>query len=318
MLLKLFEQQHELIDAFFEQMDIRQADAMMEAMLRCEGFIFFTGVGKSGVVAKKIATTLISVGTKALYLSPTNSLHGDLGIVAPEDIVIALSKSGESEELIRLAPHVREKGAQLIAVVSKANSRLAELAQLTVLLPLKAELCPFDLAPTTSAAIQMIFGDILTVALMQVRNFSLDDYALNHPAGRIGRRITTRVRDLMHKRTHTPICRSHQRLLEVLPDLSARGCGCMLVVDDKEKLLGIFTDGDLRRGLQTRGGAIVNEPMGNLMTTAPKHIHPDVLAWEAMKAMEEDPSRPVYVLPVVENEKVVGLLRMHDIVQSGL
>jgi arabinose-5-phosphate isomerase len=317
-LLRLFERQRELLDDFFESMDIRQAQSMLRSMLDCKGVIFFSGVGKSGTVAQKIATTLTSVGTKALHLCPTNSLHGDMGMLGADDLVVMLSKSGESDELLRMLPFIRAKGAKVIAVVCRAKSRLAMQADEMVTLPLKSELCPFDLAPTTSAALQLIFGDILTVAMMKAKGFELDEYAQNHPAGRIGKRISLKVQDLMITGEHLPCCGPEERLLHTLHDFTAKGCGCLLVVDEAQGLLGIFTDGDLRRTLQSRGATVLNQTMSSLMTRAPRVTEEEALAWDAMQLMERDPNHPVYLLPVVNDGQLKGLIRMHDIIQAGL
>lgn len=316
-LLQLFEQQRDYVDDFFDKIDVREADHMLTEIQSCQGAVFVSGVGKSGAVALKIATTFTSIGVKSHFLSPTDALHGDLGAVAPEDLVLLISKSGESDELIRLLPFLKARGARTICWISKENSRLSSLCDFSVMLPLKKELCPFDLAPTTSASIQMIFGDILAVALMESQKLTLDRYALNHPAGRIGKRISLKVSDVMIQGEALPLCSSHCSLKEVIGELSSKGCGCMLVVDHGE-LLGIFTDGDLRRGLEVRSSSLLEESLGELMTPAPLTVPSELLAWKAMEVMEKDPQRPVYVLPVMENGQLVGLVRMHDLVQAGL
>lgn len=319
MLKELFGLHHDNLRYFFENIDISASETIFQKLLQCKGTIFLTGVGKSALVAKKIAVTMISTGTRALYLSATDAVHGDLGIVSDQDIFLFLSKSGETEELLTLIPYIRNKGAYLIAVVSTPESRLSKACHLSISLPLQKELCPFDLAPTTSAAIQLIFGDVLTVALMRAKKFSLSDYALNHPAGRIGKRISLRVSDLMITGNRLPSCKPSSPLVNILGELSSKGCGCIIVTDEEQKLQGIFTDGDLRRSLQKYGVKALEMTIEEIMTRSPRTIGPDVLAWDAMKSMEAHQNAAITTMPVISAEKkVLGLIKMHDILQSGL
>lgn len=319
MLKELFEQEQRYLSYFFEHLDIKAAEQLLDILFHCPGVAIFTGIGKSGLVAKKIAVTMTSTGSRAFYLSPTNAMHGDIGIVTEKDVFIMLSKSGESDELLNLVPFMRNRGIKLISIVSNPNSRLAKACDFFVNLPLQKELCPFDLVPTTSTAIQMIFGDVLAVALMSRKKFSLDEYALNHPAGRIGRRITTKVKDLMISGTGIPKCTPNDKLVDILVELSNKRCGCILIVNEAHIFQGIFTDGDLRRALQHHGPKALEVTMHELMTHSAKFIGPHELAWEAMQVMESDQKHPVTVLPVLEDgNKVVGLIKMHDIVQSGI
>lgn len=307
------------ISHFFDKLDVPSTEKVLQLLRECEGVLLFTGVGKSGLVAKKIAVTMTSTGTRALFISPTDALHGDIGMVTDKDIFVLISKSGESDELLNLIPFIRNKGARLVAVVSNENSRLVKACDFSVNLPLEKELCPFDMAPTTSTVIQMIFGDILAIALMSLRNFSLDEYVMNHPAGRIGKRISLKVKDLMIKDNGVPLSKPTDKLVDTLVELSNKRCGCVLVVDDAGILQGIFTDGDLRRALQNKGPQSLELPLRELMTKSPKTIGPEVLAWKAVEVMEGDQKHPITVLAVVDdNNKVEGIIKMHDIVQSGL
>lgn len=318
MLAELFEEQKQLIDDFFNRLNMEQLQAVLEAFVHCSGTIIFTGVGKSGMIAKKIAMTMLSTGTKAMYLSSINALHGDIGMVDKDDIFVLISKSGESDELCNLVPYVRNKGAFPISVTCTASSRLAKACDLNVELPLKKELCPFDLAPTTSAVLQLIFGDVLLTAVMKQKKFSLDQYAKNHPSGRIGRRSTVGVRDLMLPFGSCPLCEEKDILLDVLDAFSEKACGCLLVIDDERHLKGIYTDGDLRRSLQQQGPDFRKQSMKDLMTADPKSVSVEALAWDALKMMEENQKQPVTVLPVLEGKVLVGLIKMHDIVQAGI
>lgn len=322
-LAQLIEKNKENLAHFWQQLDTATAEQMLQRFLHCEGSLIFSGVGKSGLVAKKIALTMTSTGSKAAYLCPLNALHGDIGMLGPKDIFIMLSKSGESEELLNLVPFLHHRSIPIIAWVSSSSScRLARAADDYIVLPVKQELCPFDLVPTTSAAVQMLFGDMLAIALMSQREFSLDQYALNHPAGRIGRRISLKVKDLMVKGEELPLCSAEQPLTETIVELSKKKCGCILITDEqRQQLMGIFTDGDLRRALQRYGPTVLSLPMQQLMNSQPRTIAAEALAWEAMRAMEASQQQPINVLPVTCAEcpsKLVGLIKMHDLVQSGL
>jgi arabinose-5-phosphate isomerase len=318
-LKELFDKKQQYLNFFFQTVDLEAAEKFLQILKNCQGSMVFTGVGKSGLVAKKIAVTMTSTGTRASFLSPTNALHGDLGILSDKDVFILLSKSGESEELLTLIPYLRNKGVKLLSVVSNGNSRLAKATDYSMTLPLEKELCPYNLAPTTSTSIQLIFGDIMAIALMRHQNFSLDQYAKNHPAGSIGKRITLKVKDLMLKGNAVPICHPQDKLMDTLVELSNKRCGCVLVVDDKDVLLGIFTDGDLRRSLLNKGPQVLDLSMQQLMTYSARCIGPEKLAWDAMKMMEADQKNAITCMPVIdENRTVLGLIKLHDIVQSGL
>ncbi len=313
----LFEEQRGAIRYFYDHLDLEQAECSLEACQSCLGLLVLTGVGKSGIIAEKIAMTLVSTGTRAIYLPAMNFLHGDIGIISQGDLVLMLSKSGESEELLDLLPHIRRRGAKTLALISNPESRLAKKADMSLCLPVEKELCPFDMAPTISTEVQLLFGDALAMALMSKRGFRLDDYALNHPSGLIGRKISLRVRDLMKKGADIPFCLPSDRLADVIVELSDKKCGCLLVCSSEKQLLGIFTDGDLRRSLQVNRATVLEKKMEELMTKDPLKVEPDCLAVHALELMEKSPKRLVTVLPVAEGSQVVGILRMHDIIQAG-
>ncbi len=315
---ELFQNQKTYVEDFYNRIDSDQAQRFADFCLSVKGLIVLTGVGKSGIVAEKIAMTLASTGTKAIYLPPTNFLHGDLGILTGEDLVIFLSKSGETEELLGLMPFIRKKGTRLGALVSNPESRLAQCADCFVHLPVQKELCPFDLAPTTSTVVQLLFGDALAIAMMKAKSLSLQDYALNHPAGAIGKKASITVESLMFKGDRVPISTQERKLFDVLSDLTEKKCGCLIITDEQGSFQGIFTDGDLRRSLQSHGPLILQKSVGHLMTKGAITIPKETLAWDALKIMQKDPKRWISVLPVLEEDKVVGLLRMHDIIQAGI
>lgn len=319
MIKELLQQKRQYLNHFFDKLDLASAETFLQKLLACQGTMVLTGIGKSGLVAKKIAVTMTSTGSKALYLSPMNAVHGDLGILSPKDLFIMVSKSGESDELLTLIPYLRNKNVPILGILSNGESRLAKACDFHVVLPVERELCPFNMAPTTSTAIQMIFGDVMAIALMKRNNFSLDQYALNHPAGSIGKRMTLRVMDLMLKDAAVPLCHLEDKLVDTLVELSNKRCGCILVIDKEKTLHGIFTDGDLRRALLKEGPKILELSMEKLMTRTARKIQPDRLAWEAMQLMEADQKNAITCLPVLdEHQKVKGLIRLHDLVQSGI
>jgi arabinose-5-phosphate isomerase len=318
MLKDLLTQQRQAIQHYFDRLDLTQVAEAIDVCLQTKGLIVFTGVGKSGIIAEKIAMTLISTGTKALYLPPTNFLHGDIGILSENDLLVFISKSGETEELLNLIPFAKQRKTPLLSLVSQANSRLAKAADHFVLLPVEKELCPFDLAPTTSTSVQLLFGDLLAAALMRSKAFKMEDFALNHPAGSLGKKLTVKVEDLMLSGERLPLCQPTDRLMDVIVELSNKKCGTLLIVDPHLHLIGIFTDGDLRRALQAQGPSILEKTMQELMTFSTISISKDFLAWDALKNMQKDPKKWVMVVPVLEEKKVVGILRMHDIIQAGI
>lgn len=318
MIQQLIEEQQQYLNAYFHHFDVQRAQSILDAVFACRGTVILSGVGKSGHIAQKIAATLISTGTKAFFLDPTHAVHGDLGYVSEKDVFIAFSKSGESQELLELVPLIRKRSVYCIAIVSNPKSRLAAMCDEFMNLFVERELCPFDLAPTTSTLTQLLFGDFLAVALMKRKKITMDHFALNHPGGRIGRRISLKVKDLMLQGEALPLCRPSDPLISVLPELSIKRCGCLLVVNESKELQGIFTDGDLRRSLEVAGSPALENPMSRLMNLNPRFISPDQLAWEAMQKMEEDPHRLITVLPVLHQGVLVGLLRLHDVLQAGL
>ena len=316
---RLWVNERNYLNHFFEELDLVQLEKMIGILRECRGIILLSGIGKSGLVAEKISVTLTSTGTRSLFVSPINALHGDIGIVTENDMIILISKSGESDELLHLVPFLRNKGVKILSIVSNPESRLAKASNFVLTIPTDREICPYNLAPTTSTVMQMIIGDILAISLMEIKQFSQDQYAMNHPSGRIGRRLVMKVIDLMLTGSAIPLCGPEDTLVDTLVELSNKRCGCVLVVDDNRKLLGIFTDGDLRRTLQKIGSNALEIKMKEIMTQTPRTIRPEELAWTALQKMEADPKHPITVLAVVdEADTVAGVIKLHDILQSGL
>nr|XP_010926570.2 probable arabinose 5-phosphate isomerase [Elaeis guineensis] len=316
---RLFVTQRRHLDHFFDHLDLSQAAAFAQALLDAPGAVFFSGVGKSGIVAHKLSQTLASLGfARSAFLAPVDALHGDIGALFAGDLLVLLSKSGSSEELLGLVPCARAKGACLIAVTSVEGNPLAALCDMNVHLPLQRELCPFNLAPVTSTTIQMVFGDTVVAALMVAKKLTREQYASNHPAGKIGKSLIFKVKDVMKKQEELPVCKEGDMIMEQLTELTSKGCGCLLVVDDKYHLIGTFTDGDLRRTLKANGAAIFDLTVGQMCNRNPRTISPHAMAVEAMQKMESPPSA-VQFLPVVDDQNIViGIVTLHGLVSAGL
>ncbi|XP_024375343.1 probable arabinose 5-phosphate isomerase [Physcomitrium patens] len=317
-LKQLFQDQQQLLDHFFKNLNYKEVQAFTQLCADTKGVIFFSGVGKSGFVAQKCAQTLVSTGTKAVFLSPTDALHGDIGLVGPNDVLVLFSKSGATEELNKLIPCARAKSAYLVGISSLKHSNFRKMCDMHVYLPLERELCPFDLAPVTSTAIQMLFCDTVAIALMKAKNLTREQYALNHPAGRIGRRLSFRVEDIMRKGDSLPLCRESDLIMDQLVELTVKGYGCLIVIDASNRLLGTFTDGDLRRALNSSRENIFHLQVGEMCNREPRWIEENVMAIAAMKKMEEGASAVTF-LPVLDyNKVVIGLITLHDLVSAGL
>lgn len=315
MFQELLNQQKEYIQFFFEEIDVNTANILLEKLHYLSGNLIFTGVGKSGQIAKKLASTFISTGTKALYLHPVEALHGDLGIISQDDIVVFLSKSGNSKELVDLAKIFYARSIYQVLWVCKRDSLLEKFMDLTCLLPLKRELCPYNLSPTTSPFLQMCYGDTLAIALMRKKKFSLDQYADNHPSGFIGTR-SRRVVDVMVKLDNLPIVTPEMHLKKALLILSKKRLGCVLVVDKKGELVGIFTTGDLNRCLMQNEENLFETPIDKLMTIDVSTIDAQDRVDTALNLMQ-NPDKRVQMLPVIDNGCLVGLIHLHDVVEDA-
>jgi arabinose-5-phosphate isomerase len=292
----------------------------LELLDGCRGKVVTTGVGKSGIAARKLAATLTSTGCPAVFLHPSEAMHGDLGIVAGEDAVIALSNSGESEELSAILPALLARGVPIIAIVGNQASTLAQRATVVLDASIEREACPLNLAPTTSVVVALALGDALAMTLQKRRGFREEDYAMNHPGGRLGRRLTLHVRDVMPAGPDSlPRVPPNASLLDVLCEISEKGLGATCVTDDAGNLLGLITDGDLRRLMQRHGADSFRQTAEAIMTRQPAVVlRPDQLAFEALRLMEDRP-RQLMVAPVLDADgRCLGIVRLHDIVRAGL
>lgn len=297
-------------------------DEAVELMLGCQGRIVVCGMGKSGQIGRKLSSTLVSTGTPASFLHPAEGFHGDVGIVTSRDVVVAISNSGSTREVLELVPTMRNLGAKVIAFTGPPESPLARAADVALCWGEFREADPTGLVPTVSAALTLALGDALTVALMERRGFSTDDYRLFHPSGAIGTKLTLRVVDLVRGDHTNPIVDQGASFEEALERVTTSTLGGTSVVDEHGKLVGILTDGDVRRCMQGATGSVgdlLARPIGELMTREPTAIDSETLALDALRLMEGHKPRPIYLLPVVDAEgRPVGMIHLHTLVQAGL
>ncbi|WP_216901876.1 KpsF/GutQ family sugar-phosphate isomerase [Synechococcus sp. CCY 9618] len=307
------------------RLDHGQVEAALQLLEDCadrRAKLVITGVGKSGIVARKIAATFSSIGLMAIYLNPLDALHGDLGVVAADDVALLLSNSGETDELLAILPHLRRRGTARIALVGRAESTLARGSDVVLDGSVDREVCPLNLAPTASTAVAMAIGDALATVWMERRGISPQDFALNHPAGSLGKQLTLTAAELMVPVARLAPLRAEAPLPEVIAHLTADGVGACWVADRMagERIHGLITDGDLRRALQQHGAQEWNLlTAADLMTADPITVGAETLAIHALEQMERNRRKAIAVLPVVDlNQRMLGLLRLHDLVQAGL
>ena len=301
-----------------EALEARLDGAFVEAcrlLLACHGRIVVSGMGKSGIIGKKIAATLASTGSPALFLHPAEGSHGDLGMLTQDDLLLALSNSGETAELLAILPVVKRMAVPLIALTGNAQSTLAQRAEVHLDCAVAREACPLNLAPTASTTATLAMGDALAMALLTARGFSADDFALSHPGGALGRRLLLRVADLMRKGAQLPQVQPDTPLHEAILEISGKGMGMTTVVDAENHLLGIFTDGDLRRAFTTQQD-LWGRPMADFYRPQPLQIAADALAAEAVARM--DAERVTVLLIVDAAGRLEGAITMHDLLHAGV
>ncbi|MEO5812217.1 MAG: KpsF/GutQ family sugar-phosphate isomerase [Rhodanobacter sp.] len=283
-------------------------------ILACKGRVVVSGMGKSGHIARKIAATLASTGTPAFFVHPGEASHGDLGMITQQDVVLALSYSGETDELLVILPVIKRQGIPLIVITGRAESSLARLANVCLDGSISCEACPLGLAPTTSTTVALVLGDALAIALLEARGFTSDDFARSHPAGALGRRLLLRISDVMHTGADIPCVAPDATLTNALMEMTRKRLGMTAVVDAEQRLLGIFTDGDLRRALDDQDVNLRGVTVAELMTLGPKTINADKLAAEAAQLMEK---HQIHALLVVDAEQhLVGALNIHDLLRA--
>ena len=282
-------------------------------MLACAGRVVVIGMGKSGHIGGKIAATLASTGTPAFFVHPGEASHGDLGMITPQDVVMALSNSGETDEVLALLPVIKRLNTPLLALTGKPESTLAEAANVNIDISVDKEACPLGLAPTASTTAALAMGDALAIALLEARGFGAADFARSHPGGILGRRLLLHVSDIMHSGAEMPVIRAGAPLSEALVEMSQKGLGVTAIVDEREQVLGIFTDGDLRRALDADID-IKTCLAAEVMTKKARQIAPEALAASALALME---AHSINALLVVDGrEKLVGVLNMHDLLKA--
>jgi arabinose-5-phosphate isomerase len=302
-----------------EQLQPDQVEQSLALLVQCQGKVIVIGVGKSGIIAQKIAGTLRSIGIVAVFLHPCDALHGDLGVMTAADVVLALSYSGETEEILDLIPHLRRRQVPIIAMVGNLQSSLARQADVILETAIEREICPLNLAPTTSTTVALALGDALTMTLMHIKGITPEHFAFNHPSGRLGKRLTLTVRDLMYSGREHPTLLMHASWIDVVSTISRGGLGAVNILDADGHLVGLVTDGDLRRWVEkTKPAELETLTAEKIMTNNPVVVSPDTLAYDALKLMENRLSQ-IAVLPVVnDQQQCVGLIRLHDIVRCGL
>jgi arabinose-5-phosphate isomerase len=284
-------------------------------LLACEGRVVVTGMGKSGHVGSKIAATLASTGTPSFFLHPAEAVHGDIGMITARDLVLAISNSGETDELLTILPVIKRLDVPLVALTGRADSTLARYATVTLDVSVPAEACPLNLAPTASTTATLAMGDALAVAVLEARGFTEEDFARSHPGGMLGRRLLLHVEEVMRTGADLPAVRPETPLSGGLLEMSRKGLGMTTVVDEHNRVIGVFTDGDLRRALDGQIDVHSNR-MGEVMTAGPKVARPRMLAAEAVHLME---AHRITALPVVDDDGVlVGALNVHDLLRAGV
>jgi arabinose-5-phosphate isomerase len=293
----------------------QQFELACQLMFQCKGRVIVIGMGKSGHIGGKIAATLASTGTPAFFVHPGEASHGDLGMITTDDVVITISYSGETGEVLAIIPVLKRIGAKIIAMTGKAQSTLAKLADLHVCVNVAQEACPLGLAPTSSTTATLVMGDAMAVALLNARGFTADDFALSHPGGSLGKRLLLRLTDIMHTGSQVPQVAQDALIKEALVEMSRKGLGMTAVVNAQQQLIGVFTDGDLRRMLERRID-IHQHSIDTVMTTSPTVADANMLAAQALKIMED---KKINGLIVVDSQnQPIGALNMQDLLKSGV
>lgn len=287
-------------------------------IMESKGRAIVTGMGKSGHIARKVSATLSSTGTPSIFLHPAEAIHGDLGMVTGADVVLAFSNSGETVEILNILPSLKRIGAKLIAIVGNHNSTLAKNSDIILDASVEKEACPLGLAPTTSTTVALALGDALAIVLLSCHHFTKKQFAIYHPGGALGRKLLLTVENVMHKGNDNPVIAEDSIVQDALFMMTEKGLGAVSVVDEEGHLIGLVTDGDVRRGLET-GSNFLKWPVDAMMTKSPRQITSDKLAAAALHIMEKNQPRPITVLPVVDKDgKAVGMVHITDLLRQGV
>lgn len=307
--------EQQAIEVLATQIDER-FDRACEILLQCKGRVVVTGMGKSGHIGRKMAATFASTGTPSFFMHPGEAGHGDLGMLVRGDVLIAISNSGKSDEIMMLMPLIKHLGVPLITISRDDKGPMPQNADVALTLGSADEACPLGLAPTSSTTATLVLGDALAVSLLEARGFTADDFARSHPAGALGKRLLLHVKHLMHTGAELPKVKPETPMNKVLYEISDKRLGLTTIVNDEDQLLGIFTDGDLRRMIDHQQGFDVNLPVSEVMTKNPLTISPEARAVEALEKMHE---RKINQFVVVdETNRVIGVISMHDLIQAGV
>lgn len=313
---KVIQIEAEAVAALAARLDDSFARAV-EMVLACSGRVVVTGMGKSGLICQKMAATMASTGTPTIFLHPAEGVHGDLGMLMKGDVVIAVSNSGETEEISRILPTIKRMGLPLISMTGNPASTLARAGDVFLDISIKEEACPLQLAPTASTTVTLAMGDALAVALLLQRGFREEDFAMYHPGGALGKRLLLRVEDLMHVGEDVPTVNVNTPLKDALYVISSKKLGITGVIDDRGDLVGVFTDGDLRRKIE-QGIEVLNRPIGELMAGKPKRILRTNLAAKSLQRMEEHQITSLFVFESEEDQKPIGIIHLHDLLKAGV
>ena len=311
---KVLRIESEAVSALMSRIDNHFVSAV-DILYDCKGRVVVTGMGKSGIIGKKIAATLASTGTPALYLHPAEGIHGDLGMVTRVDVVIAISNSGETPEIVSILPFLKRFGVKLIVMAGNEKSTLAKMGDVMINIRVKEEACPMNLVPTASTTAALAMGDALAVALLEKRGFKKEDFVLLHPGGTLGKRLILRVSDVMHRGADIPIVTAETSMKDLIFVITSKKLGIAAVVNKNKKLIGVFTDGDLRRSLE-RETDIFKKRAGDVMIKNPKAITADAMAAKAVQIMER---YSITALPVVDKRNIIeGIIHLHDLLKIGV
>jgi arabinose-5-phosphate isomerase len=312
---RVFDIEARAISALKQRVDRRFLEAV-EIIFNSKGRVVVTGMGKSGIIAKKVAATLASTGTPAFFMHPAEAGHGDLGMVTPDDVMIAISNSGETDELVSLIPFLKRFNVKLISMTGNPDSILARSSDVGLDISVEEEACPMGIVPTASTAAALAMGDAIAVALLKKRGLREEDFALFHPGGSLGKRLLIRVKDLMHTGDEVPIVHPHTPMTDAVMEISSKRLGVTIVADADRKIVGIITDGDLRRGIQRWGKGFFEMKAEEVMTRNPKMVSGDELAAKAVSIMESY-SITSLIVPD-ETGRVSGIIHLHDILKRGI
>ncbi len=312
--LRTITMERDAVNELIEHID-QTFDQACELIMACNGRVVVTGMGKSGHIGTKIAATLASTGTPSMFVHPGEASHGDMGMITPDDVVLALSNSGNTAEVVTLLPLLKRMGTPLISMTGNPNSTLSTAADVNLNVAVSEEACPLDLAPTSSTTASLVMGDALAIALLEAKGFSAEDFAFSHPGGALGRRLLLKVEDVMHTGKLIPIVSSNTKLSDALLEVTSKGLGMTTIVNDQQALLGIFTDGDLRRTLD-QNIDIHNTSINEVMTTHCKTATANMLAAEALAIMDNG---KISVLAVIDdNNQPIGAVHLHDLLNAGV